>query len=384
MSASPRVDGKIPFHRPFIAPNTPQALARALASGALVGGGPFTAACHELLTRETPGGTPFLTTSCTDALEMAALLLRLEPGDEVVMPAWTFPSTANAVALRGAIPVFVDVDPGTLNLDPGQAAAAIGPRTRAVFCVHYAGVGCDMDALAALCAWANLTLVEDAAQGYGARWRDRALGGIGDIGTYSFHGTKNVGCGEGGALIVNRPELVALAEMIWEKGTDRLRNRRGETPHYEWCELGSSFVPSELTAAMLAEQLAAEKIVTRARRVAWDRYHALLTTASADGLLRLPEVPEAAYHNGHIFAVRLRDAQRRTGILAHLAEQGIEARTHYRALHRSPAGRACGLTRGPLPVTEAAEAELIRLPLDGEITALEQERVVQVLLDGLR
>ncbi len=384
MSASRRADGKIPFHRPFVAPGTSRALARALASGELVGGGSFTATCHELLIRETPGSTPFLTTSCTDALEMAALLLRLGPGDEVVMPAWTFASTANAVALRGAIPVFVDVDPGTLNLDPRQAAAAIGPRTRAVFCVHYAGVGCDMDALGVLCVGANLTLVEDAAQGYGGRWRGRALGGIGDLGTYSFHGTKNVGCGEGGALIVNRPELVTLAEMIWEKGTDRLRNRRGQTPHYEWYELGSSFSPSELTAAMLAEQLAAEKIVTRARRAAWDRYHTLFTMASANDLLRLPEVPEAAYHNGHIFAVRLRDAQRRSGVLARMAEQGIEARTHYRALHRSPAGRTYGLTPGPLPVTEAAEVELIRLPLDGEITASEQERVVQVLLDGLR
>lgn len=384
MSASPGTVGRIPFHRPFIAPNTPQALADALASGSLVGGGHFAATCHELLQRAIPGSTPFLTTSCTDALEMAALLLRLKPGDEVVMPAWTFPSTANAVALRGAVPVFVDVDADTLNLDPHRAAAAIGPRTRAVFCVHYAGIGCDMDALVALCAEANLPLVEDAAQGYGARWRDRALGGIGDIGAYSFHGTKNVGCGEGGALIVNRPELVTLAEMLWEKGTDRLRHRRGETPYYEWRELGSSFLPSELTAAMLAEQLAAEQTVTLARRSAWARYQDMLTAASAQELARLPTVPEAAYHNGHIFAVRLRDALKRDLLLTHFADQGIEVRTHYRGLHHSPAGRDHGRTSGPLTNTEAAEAELVRLPLDAAITAQEQERVVQALLEGLR
>ena len=389
MSRDPESKGealrdRIPFSRPSIASAAADAVARSLAASSLTGNGSLTASCHDLIGRAVPGGRPFLTTSCTDALEMAALVLGLQPGDEVVMPSWTFPSTANAVALRGAIPVFVDVAPGTLNIDPACVEEALTARTRAVICVHYAGIGCEMEALRALCQARGLALIEDAAQGFGATWSGVPLGGWGDLGAFSFHGTKNVSSGEGGALVVNRSDLVPGAEIAWEKGTDRLRYQRGEVPVYEWCELGSSFLPSELTAALLSVQLQAAAEVTEARRSAWQRYADLIGQAEPGPSLRLPVVPEAARHNGHIFAVRVDDAAMRERIIVHLEAHGIETRTHYHPLHMSPAGRRYGRAVGSLPVTQAAAADLLRLPLDAMITPAEQERVVGTLVDEVR
>ncbi len=347
------------------------------------GGGRFTDECHRLLRQAIPAGVPFLTSSCTDALELAALALDPKPGDEVVMPSWTFPSTANAFALRGAVPVFVDATSGTLAIDPEAAAAAITARTRALVCVHYAGVACDMARLLPLCAHHGIALVEDAAQGYHAFWHDVPLGGIGDLGTISFHGTKNVSCGEGGALIVRRDDLLPRVEIAWEKGTDRLRFKEGRVDTYQWHDLGSSFLPSEVTAAFLSAQLAEAAPVTEARRLAWDRYAALMAEGGLPGLSG-PVVPGYARHNGHVFAVQLEDARRRRDVLAHLTAYGIDARPHYHPLHASPAGRRLGRTSGRLAVTEAAGAGLIRLPLDASITRAEQERVIGALDDAVR
>ena len=380
MAALPR----IPFYRPALGLAAIGFIKEAL-SGSTSGGGSFTAHCHTLLRRAVPNAIPFLTSSCTDALELAALALDLSPGDEVVMPSWTFPSSANAFALRGAIPVFVDVDPDTLNIDPAAAEAAITGRTRALLCVHYAGVACDMASLRALCEEHAIALVEDAAQGYGAFWCDQPLGGLGDMGAYSFHGTKNVSCGEGGALTVVRSDLLPRIEIAWEKGTDRVRYGRGKVDRYQWLDLGSSFLPSELTAALLTAQLAETLAITAARRAAWHRYSALFAAAAASGATPLG-VPNYARHNGHIFGVQLREAAWRKPVLAALAVEGIDARSHYQPLHLSPAGRRLCRTAGALPVTEAASAGLVRLPLDTHITAAEQERVVGVLLkavDGL-
>ncbi len=351
--------------------------------GSLVGGGRFTAECHALLRQAVPLAIPYLTTSCTDALELAALALDLRPGDEVVMPSWTFPSSANAFALRGAVPVLVDVDPGTLDIDPAAAAGAVTARTRAVLCVHYAGVGCDMDALVPMCRDRGIALIEDAAQAYGAFHRDRPLGGIGDLGAFSFHGTKNVSCGEGGALIVARDELLPRVEIAWEKGTNRLRFLRGKTERYQWLDLGSSFLPSELSAALLAAQLRDAGTVTALRRRAWARYDILLREA-ASPLLKPLAVPAYARHNGHIFAVRLRQAEWRKPVISALAAAGVEARSHYEPLHQSPAGRRLCRTAGALAATEAAAPCLLRLPLDAHITAEEQECVMGILLDTLR
>ena len=346
------------------------------------GNGRFTGDCHRQLRRAVPTATPFLTTSCTDALELAALALDLSPGDEVVMPSWTFPSSANAFALRGAVPVFVDVDPRTLDIDPAAAAAAVTPRTRALLCVHYAGVACDMSPLRALCAEHGLALVEDAAQAYGAFWHDEPLGGIGDLGAFSFHGSKNISCGEGGALMVTHSDLLERVEVAWEKGTDRVQYGRGTVDHYQWQDLGSSFLPSDLTAALLAAQLVEAAAVNAARHRAWNRYATMLAEASPAGLI-LPTIPSYARHNGHIFAVQVRNAVWRKPVMAALAAEGIDTRTHYQPLHLAPAGRHLGRTAGTLDATELAATRLIRLPIDTEITPTEQERVVGVLLDAL-
>jgi dTDP-4-amino-4,6-dideoxygalactose transaminase len=272
----------IPFSRPFITGAEAAYLAQAMADGGkLCGDGPFTARCQIALTRLCASPVALLTHSCTAALEMAALLLELDRGDEIVMPSFTFVSTANAFALRGAVPVFVDIEPHTLNLDPAAVAAAITPRTRAIVAMHYAGVGCDMQALGALAQQHGLVLVEDAAQAIGARRAGRPLGGIGDLGALSFHDTKNIVCGEGGALLVNRPELARRAEVLREKGTDRSRFLRGEVDKYSWQDIGSSFLPSDLLAAFLLAQLEREQSINAHRYALWQRYDELLRPLEA-------------------------------------------------------------------------------------------------------
>lgn len=366
----------IPFYAPDLAGDEGAVLQSLLQTGRLAGGGAQTELCHSLLARALPGTLPLLTQSCTAALEMAALLLKLRPGDEVIMPAWTFCSTANAVLLRGAIPVFVDVQAATLNLDPARVAEAVTPRTRAVLCVHYAGVGCEMERLQALCDAYGLALVEDAAQAVGAFWRGRPLGGFGLLGAYSFHASKNITSGEGGALLVNDPALREQAEMLWEKGTDRLRFARGEVARYTWQEIGSSFLPSELTAALLARQLARVEALTARRLRLWQRYDTLLAPLAARWSLRRPDIPAEAAHNAHIYHLRFPSRARRDHVLARLNAERIGATTHYEPLHQAPAGRRHGRALGPLPVTEDAAATLLRLPLHGALAEAAQDRVV--------
>ncbi|EFH09265.1 dTDP-4-amino-4,6-dideoxygalactose transaminase, partial [Teichococcus cervicalis] len=347
--ASPLADpAPIPFYAPDLEGDEALALQEVLRGGRLAGGGAQTELCHALLARAVPGSLPLLAQSCTAALEMAALLLRLQPGDEVIMPAWTFCSTANAVLLRGAIPVFVDVQEATLNLDPARAAAAITPRSRALLCVHYAGVGCEMERLQALCDAHRLSLVEDAAQAVGASWRGRPLGGFGALGAYSFHASKNITSGEGGALLVNDPALRDQAEMLWEKGTDRLRFARGEVARYTWQEIGSSFLPSELTAALLARQLARVEALTARRLRLWQRYDALLAPLAARWSLRRPDIPPEAAHNAHIYHLRFPRGAQRDQVLARLNAARIGATTHYEPLHTAPAGRRHGRAAGPM------------------------------------
>ena len=368
----------VAFNRPTPLGGELAYLAQVVESGQLAGNGPFTRRCQALLREATGAAAALLTHSATAALEMAAILAGVGPGDEVIMPSFTFCSTANAVALRGGVPVFVDVRPDTLNLDEGLIEAAITPRTRAICVVHYAGVAAQMDEIAAIAARHGLMLIEDAAQAHHAGFRGRPLGSFGALAALSFHETKNIVAGEGGALLVNDPGLAARAEIVWEKGTDRAAFHRGEVARYSWVDLGSSFLPGELTAAFLLAQLEGGAAATARRLAAWQRYHALLAPLEGPRLRR-PRVPQECAHNGHIYHVLLRDGAARAAAQAGLAARGIAAVGHYVPLHGSPAGRRHGRTPRPLPVTEDAAARLLRLPLHGRITAGEQARVTAAL-----
>jgi dTDP-4-amino-4,6-dideoxygalactose transaminase len=296
----------IPFNRPHLTGNETRFMAEAMASGKLAGDGPFTRRCREQLLGLIGCRESLLTHSCTAALEMCALLLELQPGDEVVMPSFTFVSTANAFALRGALPVFVDVQPDTLNIDPAAVEAAITSRTRAIVAVHYAGVGCDMAAIGAIAARHGLPVVEDAAQAIMASRDGRPLGAFGDLAALSFHDTKNVVCGEGGALLINRAEFVRRAEVLREKGTDRSSFLRGQIDKYTWQDVGSSFLPSDILAAFLHAQLDAAQEITTMRVAIWERYHELLQGLEARGRRQI--VPPSCRHNGHMYFVLLAPA----------------------------------------------------------------------------
>lgn len=345
----------------------------------LSGDGRFTRQCHAWLEQKTGTARALLTHSCTAALEMAALLLDIGPGDEIIMPSYTFVSTANAFVLRGGMPVFVDVREDTINLDENLIEAAITPRTRAIAPVHYAGVACEMDMIMAIADRHGLAVVEDAAQGVGATYRGRALGSIGTLGAYSFHETKNVIAGEGGALLVNAPDMVLRAEMIREKGTDRARFFRGEVDKYTWREIGSSYLPSELIAAFLWAQLEQEEAINRARLAVWDRYHDAFEGLEASGALRRPIVPDGCRHNGHMYYVLLPEAAQRQVVLAALADAGIQATFHYVPLHSSPAGERFGRSNGDLTITNDIWQRIVRFPLSPGLQPSDQVRVVEVL-----
>lgn len=353
----------VPFNRPFAVGRELAYIQEAIALMQLSGDGEFTRRCHRLLEQATGASKALLTHSCTAALEMAALLLDLQPGDEVIMPSYTFVSTANAFVLRGAVPVFVDIRPDTLNIDESLIEAAITPRTRAICVVHYAGVGCEMDAIAAIAARHGLALVEDAAQGIGASYRGRPLGTFGAMGTLSFHETKNVISGEGGALLLNDPGLVERAEILREKGTNRSRFFRGEVDRYTWVDLGSSYLPSELGAAFLAAQLEQMQAITARRLALWQRYYDWAARPEREGLVRRPVVPEHCGHNAHMFYLLLPGLAARAAFLAEMKAAGIGAIFHYVPLHSSPAGMRYGRAQGALPVTDDTAARLVRLPL---------------------
>ena len=359
-------------------------IAEAHFNGRLAGDGPFTDRCHKWIEARTGCSRALLTHSCTAALEMTALLLEIKAGDEVIMPSYTFVSTANAFVLRGATPVFVDVREDTLNIDENLIEAAISPRTRAIAVVHYAGVGCEMDTIAQIAAAHDLKVVEDAAQGVMATYKGRALGSIGDLGAYSFHETKNVISGEGGALLVNGPDLVGMAEIYREKGTDRSRFFRGEVDKYTWQAVGSSYLPGELVAAFLFAQLEEADRITVARLEAWNRYHELLEPLESAGYLRRPIVPVECQHNAHMYYILVPPGIDRQKVLAEMKSSGISAIFHYVPLHRSPAGLRYCRTSGELPVTDSVSQCLIRLPLWMGISSEQQGRVVEALTRAIK
>ncbi len=373
----------IPFNWPYMTGKELHFIAEAHFQGRLAGDGPFTERCHKWLEARTGCSRALLTHSCTAALELAALLLELKPGDEVIMPSYTFVSTANAFVLRGARPVFVDVREDTLNINEGLIEAAVSPRTRAIVAVHYAGVGCEMDTISQIASTHGLKVVEDAAQGVMATYKGRALGSIGHLGTYSFHETKNVICGEGGALLVNSPDLIAMAEIYREKGTDRSRFYRGEVDKYTWQAVGSSYLPGELTAAFLCAQLDEADRITAARLEAWRRYHQLLEPLESGGYLRRQIVPAECRHNAHMYYILLPPWVDRQMVLSEMRRREIWAVFHYVPLHSSPAGLRYGRTSGELPVTDSVSKRLIRLPLWMGISYEQQVRVVDCLADLL-
>jgi dTDP-4-amino-4,6-dideoxygalactose transaminase len=349
----------------------------------LAGDGPFTKRCQAWFEGRTGCAKALLTHSCTAALEMAALLLKIEPGDEVIMPSYTFVSTASAFALRGAKPIFVDTREDTLNLDETLIESAVTARTRAIVPVHYAGVACEMDAIIAIAQRHGLKVVEDAAQGVMAHYKGRALGAMGDLGTYSFHESKNVISGEGGSLLVNDPDLALRAEIIREKGTDRSRFFRGEVDKYTWQDLGSSFLPSELIAAFLWAQLEDADRITAQRLAIWQRYHEMFASLEAQGLLRRPIVPEGCEHNGHMYYILLAPGIDRQTVLDAFKRNAIGAVFHYIPLHSSPAGLRYGRSHGHLAITNSASQRLIRLPMWVGLTQGQQERVFDVLKQAL-
>jgi len=367
----------IPFNRPYMTGEELGLIAQAHARGHLSGDGEFTRRCHSWLEQHTGCQRALLTHSCTAALEMSALLLNLAPGDEVIMPSYTFVSTANAFVLRGAVPVFVDVRGDTLNIDERLIEAAITPRTRAICVVHYAGVACEMDSILALAARHGLPVIEDAAQGVCASYKGQPLGALGVLGALSFHETKNIISGEGGALLVNDPALAERAEVIREKGTNRSRFFRGEVDKYTWVDVGSSFLPGEIVAAFLAAQMDQAQSITARRLALWQRYHEALAPFEAAGALRRPVVPAHCSHNAHMYYVLFPSLAQRTATIAALQAQGIRPVFHYIPLHSSPAGLRFARAHGPMTQTDRAGETLLRLPL--WLPDLDIERVIDAL-----
>ncbi|MBG6199724.1 dTDP-4-amino-4,6-dideoxygalactose transaminase [Labrenzia sp. EL_13] len=369
----------IPFNWPHMTGKELYYIADAHFNGSLAGDGPYSKRCHTWLEQNSGCSKALLTHSCTAALEMAALLLDIQPGDEVIMPSYTFVSTANAFVLRGGVPVFVDIREDTLNLDENLIEAAITPRTKAIVPVHYAGVACEMDTILNIARKHGLKVVEDAAQGVMASYKGRALGSIGDLGTYSFHETKNVISGEGGALLVNDQSLSVRAEIIREKGTDRSRFFRGEVDKYSWREVGSSFLPGELIAAFLWAQLEEAQKITDRRLANWHLYHDLMKPFEARGVLRRPVIPDECQHNAHMYYVLLEPHLDRQSVLDEFKSHNIASVFHYVPLHSSPAGMRYGRAHSNLEVTNELSSRLIRLPFWATISDEQQQLVAQSL-----
>ena len=353
----------IPFNRPFMTGQELELIAQAHHNGHLSGDGPFTKRCHEWLEQRIGANKALLTHSCTAALEMSALLLDLVPGDEVIMPSYTFVSTANAFVLRGAIPVFVDIRKDTLNLDESLIEAAITARPKAICVVHYAGVACEMDPIMDIARRHGLKVVEDAAQAIMSTYRGHPLGSIGDLGALSFHETKNIISGEGGALLCRDEAFAERAEIVREKGTNRSRFFRGQVDKYTWVEVGSSFLPGEITAAFLTAQMAAADDITARRMALWNRYDAWASAHEKAGRLRRPIIPAHCTHNAHMYYLLLPTPAARTAFIGSLKAAGVQTVFHYIPLHSSPAGLKYSRTHGNLPVTDDISERLVRMPL---------------------
>lgn len=380
ISAAPAAGSyKIPFNKPCFVGNEQEYIAQAIANGHTSGDGIFTKRCHQFFEHMLPIKKALLTTSCTHALEMAAILLDIKPGDEVIIPSFTFVSTANAFVLRGAKPIFIDVRPDTLNLDESKLRKLITKQTRAVVPVHYAGVGCEMDTISAVCSEANVAIVEDNAHGLFAKYKGRSLGTFGSLATQSFHETKNFHCGEGGALLINDEKLVERAEIIREKGTDRSRFFRGQVDKYSWVDIGSSYLPSEILAAFLYAQLEKYEQVQAARKKVWLKYQAgLVDWAKARGVV-LPTLPTECEQSYHMYYVLLPSLQERQALITHLKSEGILAVYHYLPLHASKMGMEFGARPEDCPVTLDISDRLLRLPFFNGLSDDEQDFVISTI-----
>ncbi|MCI0519993.1 MAG: dTDP-4-amino-4,6-dideoxygalactose transaminase [Chloroflexi bacterium] len=370
---------RIPFNKAYQTGREIEYIARAMANNHISGDGEFTQKCHAWLEDALGAPKALLTTSCTHALEMAALLLDLRPGDEVILPSFTFVSTVNAFVLRGARPVFADIRPDTLNLDETQLERLLTPRTRAVCVVHYAGVGCEMDAILPFAAQHSLPVIEDNAHGLFGKYKGRPLGSFGALAAQSFHETKNISCGEGGALIINQPEWIERAEVLREKGTNRSRFFRGQVDKYTWVDVGSSYLPSELLAAFLWAQLEAwEEIQSRRLRV-WETYQGALGDWAQSNDVRLPFTPPHCQHPAHVFYLLLPSLESRQALITHLKGRGILSVFHYLPLHLSEMGQQFAGRPGDCPVAESVSDRLLRLPLFAGLQEDEQALVIQAV-----
>ncbi len=370
-------DETIPFNRPFVVGKELFYISQAVVGGHLAGDGYFTKRCHEWIEERLGAKKVLLTPSCTAALELSAMLADIEPGDEVILPSFTVVSTVNAFILRGAVPRFVDIRTDTLNIDERLIDDAVTDRTRAIVPVHYAGVGCEMNVIAQIAEKHDLMVIEDAAQAFGATYDDRNLGLLGDLGTFSFHETKNLICGEGGALVINNEQLIERAEILREKGTDRSKFFRGEVDKYTWVDLGSSYLPSELNAAYLYAQLEHMHLINEKRASIFDYYMEQLKPLQDSEKLRLPVCPEDCRHNGHMFYVLAPSREIRDDLLRFMKERKIQLVFHYIPLHSSPMGRKLGYHEEDLPHTEDISGRLARLPCYYELTRGDQDRVVE-------
>lgn len=373
----------IPFSSPYQTGNELGYIAASQFNKQLSGDGEFTKKCHAWLEARVNCSKALLTHSCTAALEMAALLLGIEPGDEIIMPSYTFASTANAFILQGGVPVFVDIREDTLNLDERLIEAAITPRTKAIVPVHYAGVACEMGMILEIATRHNLTVIEDAAQGIMAYYNGLALGSMGNLGAYSFHQSKNIISGEGGALLINDENLALRAEIIREKGTDRSQFLRGEVDRYTWLEVGSSFLPSEMIAAFLWAQLEEAEKITQQRISIWDYYHARFQELEVQGILRRPIIPAACQHNAHMYYLILSPSIDRDVMLNELKRNKVHAVSHYVPLHSSQAGQRYGKTDHDLHWTDSLSARIIRLPLWIGLTGHQQDMVIEKFCKAL-
>ena len=368
----------IPFNKPLITGEEEKYLCEAINNHHLSGDGNFTRKCEDILENFT-GSKVLLTTSCTSALEMASLIIDIKPGDEVIVPSYTFVSTANAFVTHGARIVFVDIEKETMNVNPANIENAITSKTKAIVPVHYAGVGCDMDKIMFIAEKYNLYVIEDAAQGFPSTYKDKALGSIGHLGCYSFHETKNYSMGEGGAIIVNDKTLIDKAQIVWQKGTNRQQFREGLVDRYTWVDKGSSYLPSELNAAYLYPGLLNHEMINDNRKKAWDRYYFGLRKLNEDGLIELPNIPNACKHNAHMFYIKVRDLNERRKLIKYLAENEIVATFHYVPLHDSPAGEIFSTFHGKDKFTTSESERLLRLPMYYNISEDDIDYVIMKL-----
>lgn len=369
----------IPFNKPYMTGKELLYIAQAHAEGHMAGDGSFTKKCHRWLETSIGARKALLTHSCTAALEMSAILADIQPGDEVIVPSYTFVSTANAFVLRGAVPVFVDIRPDTLNIDETLIEEAVTEKTKAIVPVHYAGVGCEMDAIMDIARRHNLLVIEDAAQGIMSTYKGKPLGSIGHMATLSFHETKNIISGEGGALLVNDPQLAARAEIIREKGTNRSQFFRGQVDKYTWVDIGSSYLPGEIIAAFLLAQTEEAESITHRRMAIWDTYHRGLESMEREGYIRRPIVPPACVSNAHMYYILLPNSKFRTDLIEKLKTHNIQAVFHYIPLHSSPAGLRFSSINKELPMTDDIAGRLLRLPLWIGLEEY-QSRVVDALI----